>query len=116
MPSQPAASRLRVEIERSPDAVVVRCHGELVSGVTDVLYREVRPLFPETKRVVLDLRYVTSVDSMGIGTIVRLYVSAKSSGSTLELANIGARVRQVLGITHLISVLTIIGENNIRLP
>jgi len=109
-------NRLRIEIEHLPDAALVRCHGELVAGVTDVLYREVRPLFPDVKRIILDLKELTYVDSSGLGTILRLYVSAKTAGCSLELANIGARVRQVLGITNLISVLTIIGENNIRMP
>lgn len=110
-----AANRLTIHIEHLPDTALVRCCGELVAGVTDVLYREVRPLFPDTKRIVLDLKELTYLDSMGLGTILRLYVSAKSAGCSLELANIGARVRQVLGITNLISVLTVIGENNIRI-
>jgi anti-sigma B factor antagonist len=110
-----AANRLTIHVEYLPDAALVRCHGELVAGVTDVLYREVRPLFPDTKRIVLDFKELTYLDSMGLGTILRLYVSAKSSGCSVELANIGARVRQILGITNLISVLTVIGENHIRL-
>ena len=115
MSNQSAASRLTVHIERSPDATFVRCHGELVAGVTDILYREVRPLIPDTKRITLDFKELTYLDSMGIGTVIRLYVSAKSAGCSLELANIAARVRQILGITNLISVLTVIGENNIRI-
>ena len=111
-----AADRLRIHIDHLPDAVLVRCHGELVAGVTDVLYREVRPVFPNAKRIVLDLKELTYVDSSGLGTILRLYVSAKTGGCSLELTNIGARVRQVLGITNLISVFTVIGEHNIRMP
>ncbi len=111
-----AANRISVHIEYLPDVALVRCHGRLVAGVTDVLYREVRPLFPDAKRIVLDLKELTYLDSTGLGTILRLYVSAKTQGCSLELANIGARVRQILGITNLISVLTVIGENNIRMP
>jgi anti-sigma B factor antagonist len=116
MPNPLAATRLTVHIERSPEAALVRCHGELVAGVTEILYREVRPLVSETKRITLDFKELTYVDSMGIGTVIRLYVSAKTGGCRLELANIGPRVRQVLGITNLLSVLTCIGENNIRMP
>jgi anti-sigma B factor antagonist len=116
MSNPSAATRLTVHIERSPEAALVRCHGELVAGVTEILYREVRPLIPDTKRITLDFKALTYLDSMGIGTVIRLYVSAKSGGCRLELANIGPRVRQVLGITNLLSVLTVIGENNIRMP
>src|SRR5436305_399402 len=116
MSNQSAATRLTVHIERSPDAAFVRCHGELVAGVTDILCREVRPLIWDVKRITLDFEELTYLDSMGVGTVIRLYVSAKSAVCSLELANIGARVRQILRITHLLSVLTVIGEHNIRIP
>jgi len=41
---------------------------------------------------------------MGLGTLVRLYVSAKSAGSCIELINLGKQVRELLGITNLLSL------------
>ncbi len=116
MSDKTAADRFKVEISRSADTALVQCHGELVSGVTDILYREVRPLIPESKQIVLDLKHLSYLDSAGLGMIMRLYISAKASRCDLELANIGARVRQILGLANLMSVLTVIGENNIRIP
>ena len=55
------------------------------------------------------------MDSSGIGTLVRLYVHCKSAGCALERMNVGQSVRQLLGITHLLSVFQMIGENNIRI-
>jgi anti-anti-sigma factor len=86
-----------------------------VAGVTDLLHRKVKELIPESKRIVLDLRELTYLDSSGIGMMVRLFVSAKSAKCTLQLANVSGRVRQVLGITDLLSVLQVIGENNLRM-
>jgi anti-anti-sigma factor len=68
-----------------------------------------------TRQVVLDLTDLIHMDSMGLGTLVRLYVSAKSAGCVLELINVGTSVRQLLGISHLLSVFQTIGENNIRM-
>lgn len=102
-------------VERGGNAVVVRCSGKLVAGVNDRLYREVSQLIPGCKRIVLDMADLTHMDSMGIGTLVRLYVSAKSAGCVLELTNIGKSVQQLLGVTHLVSVFAIVGENNIRM-
>ena len=113
--SQSGADRsLAMIVERSDGLAVVRCSGRLVAGCTDAFQREIRPLIPEYKRIVVDMKEVTHMDSMGLGTLVRLYVSAKSAGCSLELANLGPSVRQLLGVTHLISVLAVIGENNIR--
>jgi anti-sigma B factor antagonist len=59
----------------------------------------------------LDLSDLTLIDSMGLGTLVRLYVSSRSAGCSLELINLGKRVRELLGLTHLLSVFTVIGEH-----
>ncbi len=115
MPDNAVTRRLTLEVIRGGNAPVVRCSGRLVAGGTDLLYREVRQLIPDSKRVVLDFKSVTHMDSMGLGTLVRLYVSAKSEGCVLELIDVGPSVRQLLGITHLLSVFQIIGENNIRM-
>jgi anti-sigma B factor antagonist len=114
MPPESAARLLTLAVDRKGDTAVVRCTGRLVSGVNDLLSNQVKQLIPECKRIVLDLKDCTHMDSTGLGTVVRLYVSAKSAGCLLELANIGKPVRHLLGVTHLISVLAIVGENNIR--
>ena len=109
-----ADRRLTIVVERNGSMAVVRCSGRLVAGYTDAFQREIKPLIPDSKRIVVDMKDVTHMDSMGLGTLVRLYVSAKSGGCTLELANIGPSVRHLLGVTHLISVLAVIGEYNVR--
>jgi len=108
------ASPLTIAVERSDDFAVVRCRGRLVAGVKDDFYSEVRQLFPACRRVVLDLADLTHMDSLGIGTLVRLYVSGKSAGCALELANLGKPIRHLLGITHVLSVFGNVGENCIR--
>src|SRR5215472_2395883 len=108
--------RLTLDIERTRDSVIVRCGGQLMLGVTGFLYDNVRKLIPETKHIVLDLTDLTDMDSMGIGTLVRLYVSAKSAGCRLELINLGKRIRDLLGVSHLLSVFAACGEQGVRMP
>src|ERR1700733_8150611 len=106
-------TRLTVEVDRAPGEALVRLSGRLEAGVTDVLYLEVKGLIPATRRIVLDLTDLTHMDSMGLGTLVRLYVSARAAGCDLELVNLGKRIRQLLGMTNLMSFFTIIGENDV---
>src|SRR3974390_1040780 len=103
MPSPTTASSLTFEIEPKGDTAVFHCHGRLMFGTTDALSAKVRLLIPVTRCIVLDLTGVSHMDSVGLGTIVRLYVSAKSGGSSLRLINLGAHIRQMLGITNLLS-------------
>jgi anti-sigma B factor antagonist len=114
MPDQAAASLLTLAIDRIDDCAEVRCSGRLVTGVNDLLYLEVIQLIPSCKRILLDLTDLTHMDSTGLGTLVRLYVSAKSAGCTVQLFNIGKPIRKLLGVTHLLSVFEVIGNNNIR--
>jgi anti-sigma B factor antagonist len=113
MSDEAAPIPFTLEIDRTPDAAVVRCHGRLVSGAHDVFYAEVRQLISANKRIVLDLTDLAQMDSMGLGTLVRLYVSAKSAGCDLELINVGKKIRQLLGITNILSALTVFDENGI---
>jgi anti-sigma B factor antagonist len=116
MSPETTAGKLTLNIERIGNSAVVRCHGRLVAGVNDVLYTEVIRLLPDSKRIVLDLTDLTHIDSMGLGTLVRLYVSLRSADAELQLVNLGPRIRQLLGMTNLLSAFTVIGENNVIVP
>lgn len=96
--------------------VLVRCHGKLVAGTADLLYPEVSQLIPKTKRIVLDLTDLSHMDSMGLGTVVRLYVSARSANCDLRLINLGSRIRHLLSISNLLSVFSPIEDSNVPIP
>jgi anti-anti-sigma factor len=115
MSDQKTPAPLTLEIDRTGNTAVVRCRGKLVAGVHDHLYVQVRQLMPGNKRVVLDLTELIRVDSMGLGTLVRLYVHSHSQGCSLELINLGKQVQQLLCMTNLLSVFTVVGEHNIKL-
>ena len=116
MAEQATPDRLTLDIERAGDSAVIRCAGQLVFGVTGFLYNNVCKLIPGSKHIVLDLTDLTDMDSMGIGTLVRCYVSAKSGGCRLELVNLGQRIRDLLGMTHLLAIFADCGEQNVRMP
>jgi anti-sigma B factor antagonist len=115
MAEAPATKRLTLSIDKRGAYPTVRCSGRLVAGVSDLLYSEVKQLLPGSQRVVLDFAELTHMDSTGIGTLVRLYVSAKSSACTLEVINMGKPIRQLLGVTHLLEVFETIAKHNIRI-
>ena len=99
-----ATNSLAFSVEHNGSTATVHCRGRLVAGLCGDFYAKIKPLFSESKRVILDLTELDSVDSMGMGTLVRLYASAKSAGSCLELVNLNKKVRDLLGITNLLSL------------
>ena len=68
----------------------VKCHGRLIAEVGGNFYTRVRQLMPDHKRIVLDLCDVSYMDSMGLGALVRLVVSAKSNGCSLGSSSTSA--------------------------
>ncbi len=110
MSNEAAANLLTLDVEREGETAIVICHGRLVAGVSGALYAKVCQLLPDSKRIVLDLRDVAYMDSTGLGTLVRIYVSTKTAGCKLELIHLGKRVRELLSMTNLLSVFTVIGE------
>ena len=104
----------RTEIQEG--VAVVYCGGTLMAGGTEALRAEVKGLFPRVQRVVLDLTGLTRMDSMGLGAIVSLYVSAKAAGCELTMANFGERVRQLLIVTNLLAVFEEYGKHIVKMP
>ncbi|MGB6112138.1 MAG: STAS domain-containing protein [Acidobacteriaceae bacterium] len=104
-----------IDIARSGNTAVIRCHGKLVAGVDNLLYRDVKQLLPECKCIVLDLTDLTRMDSMGLGALVRLYVSARSAGCSLELVNLSKQVKMLLKTANLLSAFSTVCEYNIKM-
>lgn len=110
-----AASPFTFDVEHQDDCVILRCHGKLVADGRDVLYNEACKLLPGTTRMVLDLTDLTRMDSMGLGTLARLYVTSRSAGCRLQLINVGKQVRELLGITNMFQVFEDIGSCGTRM-
>jgi anti-sigma B factor antagonist len=99
--SATTAQELKLETEKKPDAVVIRCLGRMVSSTSTLLQNTVRPLIAENKRVVLDLTNVSYLDSSGLGSIVGLWVNAKKNHCDLKLIRLNDRIKELLRISNL---------------
>jgi anti-sigma B factor antagonist len=92
---------------REVDGVeVLTLDGRVVLGEETVALREkVKGLLAAgKKKLVLDLKNVTMIDSSGLGSLVAAHTSAKSAGATLRLCNLGTRTNELLQMTRLVTV------------
>ena len=85
---------------------VVELDGRVVLGEeTNKLREAVKNLISQDqKKIVLDMKNVTMIDSSGLGALVAAYSSAKSAGAALRLSNLGAHFNQLLQLTKLLTV------------
>lgn len=110
-----SACTLNISIEEKDEVAVVRLYGRLVSNVADNFYARICQLIPTHRRIILNLADLSQMDSMGLGSLVRLLVSAKSKGCSLELVHLGKRIRELLGLTKLLDCFVVIGEQGVKL-
>ncbi|HXO45585.1 MAG TPA: STAS domain-containing protein [Candidatus Cybelea sp.] len=119
MSPEPAAlstSGFRMRIDAHEEAIVIYCIGRLTSEHASALKTQVREKLPHTKRVILDLQELVRMDSSGLGAIVGLYVSAKKEKCELLLINYNKSVRDLLGLTSLLSMFEDCARTGMRIP
>jgi len=97
---------LRMMDRQVGDVDVLDIEGRIVLGDESNSFREkVKALLAAgKKKVILNLAQVTYIDSAGLGTLVSTFHSAKSQGATLKLVNLGAKFKEVLQVTKLMTV------------
>jgi anti-sigma B factor antagonist len=85
---------------------VLSLEGRIVLGEETVALRDkVKGLLAAgRKKIVLNLKNVTMIDSSGLGAMVAAHTSAKSAGGTLRLCNLGPRTDELLQMTRLVTV------------
>jgi anti-sigma B factor antagonist len=96
---------LKLETEKTPTQVTLRCSGRLVAGTCEQFQGAVRELMPTAKLLVIDMSGINYLDSSALGTIVGLYLSSKRAGCQFKLINLTPRVKELLSMTRLIDVL-----------
>ncbi|MGB0035282.1 MAG: STAS domain-containing protein [Candidatus Acidiferrales bacterium] len=97
------------------DAHVVECTGRLTAEHSMLLKTEVKSLLPHKKRIILDLTSLAHMDSAGLGTIVSVYISAKSTNCDLQLVNLNQHLRQLFAMTNLLSLFEPCGRAGTRM-
>jgi anti-sigma B factor antagonist len=115
-PESLLASSLKLQVTTQDGATLVVCSGRLTLGAAANFKSHVKGLIREAQRVVIDLSGVTYMDSSGLGAVVGVYVTAKAAHCELQLINLNKQIRQIFGLTNLLSLFEPCGQHNMRLP
>lgn len=93
--------------EIKPGIVVVEMTGRITMGPEcQQLEQELEQLLRKNeKRVIFDLSGISTIDSTGIGKIVRCFSQLKKSGGTLRLAGVSGMLEGVFKITQVNKVI-----------
>jgi len=97
---------MKVNVRQRDGVTILDLKGKITIGVGDVALRNAvqDAINGGATKVVINLRDVTTIDSSGVGELVSAYTTATNRGAKLRLANLPAKVTDILQITQLITV------------
>jgi len=98
---------LEVNVRKVGEVTVLDLHGRATIGVgNDVLNAKLRQTVEGgARKLLINLACLMQIDSSGISTIVRTFVTLGRRGGTLKLLGPQGRVREVLEVTHLLGAI-----------
>ena len=95
-----------IEVRQKDEICLVRCAGRLVTGDHEYLYSKRDEIKgANCKKVLADFSEVRDIGSAGIGFIVGVYTSTKNSGGRFVLVGLRPRVREMLDITRVSTII-----------
>lgn len=95
------AQLVQLKVDQGPARTVVYCSGKININSWPQFSVQVSELIAEGKTIRVDLHDVTQIDSVGIGTLVKLWASATKNSCDLKYTNPSKLVADVIRITHL---------------
>jgi anti-sigma B factor antagonist len=100
--------KLSLETRNHGDVMIIHCQGRIVyRDEAAALSRVAGEVLENSRKVILDLGGVSSIDSAGIGELALLHNWARSRNADLKCASPTPLVRNLLDLTNLDSVLEI---------
>src|ERR1044072_3698813 len=99
-------AQLSIKERQAGDVTILDLSGKITIGEGSVQLREaVRKLLDEgKKKMLLNLKEVSYVDSSGIGELVSSYTTTNNQGGQLKLLNLTMKIQDLLMITKLLTV------------
>ena len=97
---------MEINIRTEEGIQILDLVGKLVIGEGDVKLREevVDLLERGEKKILLNLKGVKTMDSSGLGELIRCKASATSADAVIKLVHVEDKVQEVLEMTRLIGV------------
>jgi anti-anti-sigma factor len=97
---------MNVNVRQRDDVKILDLKGRITIGSGEVALRNaVQELLNSgAQKVLINMKDVSTIDSSGIGELVSAYTTATNRGAKLRLANLPAKVTDILTITQLITV------------
>jgi anti-sigma B factor antagonist len=96
------------------EVAILDLEGKITIGKGDVAVRDAvsTALAAGSKKLILNMEKVSTIDSAGVGELVSAYTTVTNRGGKLRLLNLPAKVADILQITQLITVFDVLDNED----
>lgn len=97
---------MKTNVRQRDGVTILDLKGKITIGTGDIALRNAvqDAINGGAKNVLINMTDVSTIDSSGVGELVSAYTTATNRGARLKLANLPAKITDVLTITQLITV------------
>ena len=96
------------------DLMIITLKGKLIlQDETSQLHDCIKAVLErDIKKIILNLRNLSRISSLGIGAIMRALTVVRDAGGDLRLAGLDSNIKNIFEITRLIGVIQIYDQND----
>ena len=105
---------LRIDVNVFGETATLRCEGRIVAGDDVSRLKAAILCHQDSKTLVLDLENVGMIDGSGLGLLAFVAGWTRVMGTEVKLVNPSRRVRELLALTKLDSVLDICSAEQVQ--
>ncbi|CAM2008359.1 STAS domain-containing protein [Acanthopleuribacter pedis] len=100
---------MKNSIETHEHFTIIKLQGRIDIGNGDVQLRNIISDVARsgTEAIILDFKKVSYMDSSGVGELISQYTEVQTMGKCMFLANLNAKIYDLMTLTQLITVLPI---------
>jgi len=103
---------MKIKEEKANNINILQIHGNMAMEENVELKKLLQPYLEDSsiRGIVLDLKNVGFIDSSGVGLIVGVYKTLQRADKRFVLMSLSDRHREILNITQLDKILTIVED------
>jgi len=102
--------------ETKNGVLILTCEGRLTADIANEFKAKVKALLQTANRVILDMGAVSHVDSSGLGAVVSVYATAKTSGCQFQICSLTEPVKKIFGLTRVLGAFESCGSYLTKMP
>jgi anti-sigma B factor antagonist len=97
---------MKIGIRTRQGVTILEPKGKITIGAGDIALRDsvIEALDSGARKILINLKDVSTIDSSGIGELVAAYTTVTNRGGRLKLVGLPPKVSDILQITQLVTV------------